>query len=126
MSKDDNSKDDNSKDDNNYGNIIVAVVAVAAIIGLVSSFTGTGLAGLFHMTGDPGYEVLAGYSGVSGIQTSPSVIALGNDLGESCLSWTVDQHQCCSMSCGDSVDSGNDYNECNRACQNTVNAYYGY
>ena len=114
------------EENNNFNNIIVAVVAVAAILGLVSSFTGSGLAGLFHMTGEPGYETLAGYSGVSGVETAPSVVALGNDIGDSCLSWTTDQGQCCSATCGDVVASGNDFNECKAACLNTVQEYYGY
>lgn len=109
--------------DENRANIIVALVAVAAIVGLVSSFSGVNLGGLFHADT---------YPADSGIGlASQQNHAIGIDIGNACLqNWDVatqgSYDDCCPASCGAVCTDGNCFRECTRGCYTSVNAAFGY
>ena len=118
----------------NNGMITVAVVAIAAIIGLVMNFSG-GSVGAFDVEPQPVYPVqtnayvpLVGYSQTTGIETSPAILQVGTEIGNQCLGWTVDKRECCSLTCGDPsvCPDGNCFGACYSACVDVIDAYYGY
>jgi len=112
--------------DENRANIIVAVVAVAAIVGLVASFSGVNLSGLSHAF-NPG-------SPPADRDIDPALAQyhdIGIDLGVACLqNWDVATQgpydDCCSASCGAVCTDGNCYTRCVRGCYNSMNAAFGY
>jgi len=112
----------------NYGMITVAVVAIAAIIGLVMNFSGGSVGAFDGVVQTTGYEPLVGHSQTVGIQTSPAILQLGTQIGNQCLGWTVDKRKCCSLTCGDPsvCPDGNCFRECQTACVDVIDAYYGY
>ena len=109
--------------DENRANIIVAIVAVAAIVGLVASFSGVNLSGLLHAGSAPADSGI----GLASQQNH----AIGNDLGNACLqNWNVATQgpydDCCPASCGQVCTDGNCFRECVSGCYSSVRAAFGY